>query len=264
MLELKGKYGTAKVFTDVVEESAVAQIVDMCNQPICEGLQIRMMPDVHAGFGCTVGTTMTIKDRVTPNLVGSDIGCGMETILIKEKRIEPQKFDKVVRSVVPSGAAVRRNAHRYNDEIDLSELYCYENIDRRGIELSLGTLGGGNHFVEVDKGSDGQLYIVIHSGSRHLGTVVAKHYQEAAFKQLKEEVPYYYSYCEGELFEKYIHDMKIVQEFAELNRKAMANDICKEIGLHVKDNFTTIHNYIDTESMILRNGKAFLSRAPGH
>ena len=289
MLELKGKYNSARVFTDVIGESAVAQIIELCCQPMSEGAQIRIMPDVHAGKGCTVGTTMTIKDKVVPNLVGVDIGCGMEVAMLKEKHIEPQKLDKVIRESVPAGFETRKKPHRFNERIDLTELYCYKEINPLYAEKSLGTLGGGNHFIEADKDDDGRIYIVIHSGSRHLGLEVANYYQEEAYKRLngsskrdidaliarmkaegKEkqiqseitklkntkftDVPKHLAYCEGELFGQYIHDMRIVQEFAMLNRKAMMDEIIKGMGLHIDGQFTTIHNYIDTEAMILRKG----------
>ena len=289
MLELKGKYNSAKVFTDVIGESAVAQIIELCCQPMSEGAQIRIMPDVHAGKGCTVGTTMTIKDKVVPNLVGVDIGCGMEVAMLKEKHIEPQKLDKVIRESVPAGFETRKKPHRFNERIDLTELYCYKEINPLYAEKSLGTLGGGNHFIEADKDGDGRIYIVIHSGSRHLGLEVANYYQEEAYKRLNgsskrdidalivkmkaegrekqiqteiaklkntkfTDVPKHLAYCEGELFEQYIHDMKLVQEFAMLNRKAMMDEIIKGMGLHIDEEFTTIHNYIDTDAMILRKG----------
>ncbi|MBR5089668.1 MAG: RtcB family protein [Ruminiclostridium sp.] len=289
MLELKGKYNSAKVFTDVIGESAVAQIIELCCQPMSEGAQIRIMPDVHAGKSCTVGTTMTIKDKVVANLVGVDIGCGMEVAMLKEKHIEPQKLDKVIRESVPAGFETRKKPHRFNERIDLTELYCYKEINPLYAEKSLGTLGGGNHFIEADKDDDGRIYIVIHSGSRHLGLEVANYYQEEAYKRLngsskkdidelikkmkaegKEkqiqteitklkntkftDVPKHLAYCEGELFEQYIHDMRIVQEFAMLNRKAIMDEIIKGMGLHIDGQFTTIHNYIDTEAMILRKG----------
>ena len=289
MLELKGKYNSAKVFTDVIGESAVAQIIELCCQPMSEGAQIRIMPDVHAGKGCTVGTTMTINDKVVPNLVGVDIGCGMEVAMLKEKHIEPQKLDKAIRESVPAGFETRKKPHRFNERIDLTKLYCYKEINPLYAEKSLGTLGGGNHFIEADKDDDGRIYIVIHSGSRHLGLEVADCYQEEAYKRLngsskrdidaliakmkaegKEkqiqteitklkntkftDVPKHLAYCEGELFEQYIHDMRIVQEFAMLNRKAMMDEIVKGMGLHIDEQFTTIHNYIDTEAMILRKG----------
>lgn len=289
MLELRGKYNSAKVFTDNIDQQAIAQIIELCSQPAAKDEKIRIMPDVHAGTGCTIGTTMTITDKAVPNLVGVDIGCGMETIVLKEKHIELQKLDKLIHEKIPSGFAIRRKPHRYAQQIDLSELFCIKFIDPIRAELSIGTLGGGNHFIEADKGSDGKLYIVIHSGSRHLGVETAKYYQNEAYrllnrssendkneliarlhsegkeKQIESElkklantkrtaVPKHLAYTEGELFRKYIHDMKLVQEFADINRRAMMDEIIKGMGLHVVDRFSTIHNYIDTDSMILRKG----------
>lgn len=289
MFILNGKYNSAKVFTDNIDETAIAQIIELCSQPMSEGAVIRIMPDVHAGSGCTVGTTMTITDKAIPNIVGVDIGCGMETVILKETHIELQKLDKLIYAKIPSGFAIREKPHRYADKIDLTKLYCYEHINHIRAERSIGTLGGGNHFIEADKGSDGRIYIIIHSGSRHLGVETAKYYQHEAYRrlngsskkdidaliaQLKAEgkqkqiqteitkvqntkrtaVPQHLAYTEGELFEQYIHDMKIVQEFAMLNRQAMMDEIIKGMGLHIADKFTTIHNYIDTENMVLRKG----------
>lgn len=289
MIVLNGKYNSAKVFTEIIDESSITQIISICNQKISENSKIRIMPDVHAGAGCTIGTTMTITDKVIPNLVGVDIGCGMETIKLKEKHIEVQKLDKLIYEKIPSGFDIRSKPHRYNEKIDLTKLYCYEHINHLRAEKSIGTLGGGNHFIEADKGSDGSIYIVIHSGSRHLGVETAKYYQEEAYnllngsskndidmlisklksegkeKQIQSEitklkntkytdVPKHLAYTEGELFEQYIHDMKIVQEFAMLNRKAIMDEIVKGMGFHITETFTTIHNYIDTENMILRKG----------
>lgn len=289
MIELRGRYGTAKVFTDIIDEKAVAQIIALLNQPMAEGQKIRIMPDVHAGAGCTIGTTMTITDKVVPNLVGVDIGCGMETVKLREKHIEVQKLDKLIYEKIPSGFGIRKKPHRYIGETDLSQLYCFDKINADRAELSLGTLGGGNHFIEADKGEDGSIYIVIHSGSRHLGVETASYYQKEAYRRLNgsamkdvdelverlkregkdrqiesaikalkntkhTDIPKELAYCEGDLFEMYIHDMKIVQQFAMLNRKAMMNEIIKGMGLHVDEQFTTIHNYIDTDSMILRKG----------
>ncbi|MDE5937272.1 MAG: RtcB family protein [Ruminococcus sp.] len=289
MIILDGKYNSAKIFTDIIDETAIAQIIELCSQPMSEGARIRIMPDVHAGAGCTIGTTMTITDKAIPNLVGVDIGCGMETIILKEKHIELQKLDKLIYEKIPSGFDIRQKPHRYNEKIDLTQLYCYKHINSVRAERSIGTLGGGNHFIEADKGSDGRIYIVIHSGSRHLGVETAKHYQNEAYRrlnrssqqdidiliaQLKAEgkqkqiqteiakiqnvkrtsVPKNLAYTENELFEQYIHDMKLVQEFAMLNRKAMMDEIIKGMGFHVTDQFTTIHNYIDTDRMILRKG----------
>lgn len=289
MIELNGKYNSAKVFTDVIDQGAISQIIELCNQPVSMNSNIAIMPDVHAGAGCTIGTTMTVTDKIVPNLVGVDIGCGMETVKLKEKHIELQKLDKLIYEKIPSGFDVRDKAHRYNDKICLTDLYCYEHINPIRAERSIGTLGGGNHFIEADKGEDGSIYIVIHSGSRHLGVETAKYYQEEAYKRLNgsskkdidelivrmksdgmekqiqseitklkntkfTDVPKHLAYCEGELFEQYIHDMKIVQQFAMLNRQAMMDEIIKGMHLHVAEQFTTIHNYIDTETMILRKG----------
>ena len=251
-----------------------------------------MMPDIHAGAGCTVGTTMTIKDKVVPNLVGVDIGCGMEIVKIRETRMIFQKLDKFIRENIPSGLEVRRTNHKYLVRTNLSELLCNENINLARAEKSIGTLGGGNHFIEVDQDSDGALYIVVHSGSRHLGLEVAQYYQEEGYKRLvkhnntvdecvdkiiekmknegksteissflqmvktskKITLPKTLAYVSGDLFEQYINDMKIVQSYAAVNRQAMIDDIVKGMKLHVEEQFTTIHNYIDTDKMILRKG----------
>ena len=289
MIEIKGKYNEAKIFTDVVESASIAQVQELCNQEFTAGSRIRLMPDIHAGAGCTIGTTMTITDTVVPNLVGVDIGCGMETIRITEKHLELQKLDKLIYEKIPSGFSVRDKAHKYLSQIDLDELYCREQIDIRRAEKSIGTLGGGNHFIEVNKDEEDNLYIVVHSGSRHLGVEVARYYQEEGYKVLngtddasiaqiidkmkaegrekeiqkeikrlknvkQTNIPKALAYVSGELFERYIHDMKIVQHFAKLNRMAMMDEIVKGMKLHIEEQFTTIHNYIDTESMILRKG----------
>ena len=184
MIELNGKYNSCKVFTDVVDENAVSQLIALLDQSMRAGQQIRIMPDVHAGAGCTIGTTMTITDKAVPNMVGVDIGCGMEVIRLKERHIEPQQLDKLIHRKIPAGFSIRKQPHRYNEQIDLTELYCYNRIDHSRAELSLGSLGGGNHFIEADKSEDGSIYIVIHSGSRHLGVEVASHYQEEAYQRL--------------------------------------------------------------------------------
>ena len=289
MIEIKGKYNEAKIFTDVVDSASIAQVQELCNQEFTAGSRIRLMPDIHAGAGCTIGTTMTITDTVVPNLVGVDIGCGMETIRITEKHLELQKLDKLIYEKIPSGFSVRDKAHKYLSQIDLDELYCREQIDIRRAEKSIGTLGGGNHFIEVNKDEEDNLYIVVHSGSRHLGVEVARYYQEEGYKVLngtddasiakiidkmkaegrekeiqkeikrlknvkQTNIPKALAYVSGELFERYIHDMKIVQHFAKLNRMAMMDEIVKGMKVHIEEQFTTIHNYIDTESMILRKG----------
>lgn len=289
MIELKGKYNEAKIFTDVVDEASISQVLLLLNQEFVSGSKIRLMPDIHAGAGCTIGTTMTIADKIVPNLVGVDIGCGMETIKINEPHIELQKLDKLIYEKIPSGFNVREKTHRYFDEINLEDLFCYKYIDPRRAEKSLGTLGGGNHFIEANKDDEGNIYVVVHSGSRHLGLEVAKYYQEEGYKSLngstkqdidaliaelktqgrereiqksvtalkntkRTNIPKQLAYVSGELFEQYIHDMKIVQRYAELNRQAMMDEIIKGMKVHVTEQFTTIHNYIDTKAMILRKG----------
>ena len=186
MIELKGRYNEARIYTDIVDEAVVSQVMLLLNQEFAAGSKIRFMPDVHAGAGCAVGTTMTVRDKIVPNLVGADIGCGMETVRIREKRMELQKLDKLIHEKIPSGYRVREKTHRYFEKIRLEDLYCCKHISAGKAEKSLGTLGGGNHFIEVDRDEDGNLYLVIHSGSRHLGLEVANYYQEAGYRVLKE------------------------------------------------------------------------------
>lgn len=257
MFTLKGKYNTATVFTDNIEQEAISQIINMLNQYAFRDSRVRIMPDVHAGKGCTVGTTMTITDKVVPNLVGSDIGCGMEVAFLGKVEIDFALLDEIIRKYIPSGFTIRGSNHRLCDQIDLSQLRCCGHINEMKSLRSLGTLGGGNHFIEVDRNDQGEYYLVIHSGSRHLGTEVAKYYQEQACKMLEasqETIPEDFAHCEGNLFDDYIHDMKIVQLFSVLNRKAMLEEIVSHLGIEVIDSFTTIHNYIDTDNMILRKG----------
>ncbi|MCI8332321.1 MAG: RtcB family protein [Clostridiales bacterium] len=257
MIEIKGTYNTAKIYTDTLEGSAEGQILTMCNQPFTKDSKIRIMPDVHAGKGCTIGTTMTIGDKVVPNLVGVDIGCGMETVKLKTKRPELPKLDSFIRQNIPSGMSVRESPHRSHGRIDLDELRCIKKLDIRRAKESLGTLGGGNHFIEVDSDGD-DLYLVIHTGSRNLGKKVAEYYQERAYKSLggrdQEDIPYELAYLEGQDLEDYLNDMAIMQNYASLNRQ-----IIKEVildGMKWKDEgcFSTIHNYIDIEAGILRKG----------
>ena len=184
--EIKGAYNTAKIYTDIVDETALIQIKSLCDQEYVKDLRIRIMPDVHAGAGCTIGTTMTIRDAVAPNLVGVDIGCGMETIQVKNRHIEPERLDKLIYERIPSGYEIRKEPHKFNEQIDLEQLRCKKEarLNLQRAVLSLGTLGGGNHFIEADQDEDGNLYLVVHSGSRHLGLEVAKYYQEQAYKEL--------------------------------------------------------------------------------
>lgn len=256
MIELKGKYNTAKIFTDALENAAEGQIKKLLDQDFTSGSQIRIMPDIHAGAGCTIGTTMTITDKVVPNLVGVDIGCGMETVKLKNKRINLPELDSFIHNNIPAGFDIRDSAHKYINDARLYELKCAEHINIQRGELSLGTLGGGNHFIEIDKDDDGSLYLIVHSGSRNIGLQAAQFYQDAAFKSFGREsdIPYELAYCEGDLLNDYLHDMAIMQEFADLNRRAITDSILKGCKLKEEDRFTTIHNYIDLEFGILRKG----------
>ena len=161
MLEVQGKYNQAKIFTDVVDQDSIAQVIELCNQEFTSGSRIRLMPDIHAGAGCTIGTTMTITDKVVPNLVGVDIGCGMETCRVREEHMELQKLDKLIHERIPSGFEVRQKAHRYLSQINLEELCCARHVDLLRAEKSVGTLGGGNHFIEVDRDEEGRLYVIV-------------------------------------------------------------------------------------------------------
>ncbi len=292
MFELNGKYNTCKVFTDNCDNETISQLTTLLNQEFVKNSQIRIMPDVHAGKGCVIGTTMTLTDKVCPDLVGVDIGCGIYTIKLKEKSVDLNLLDKVIRQYVPSGFDIRDKAiaSSHVDEI-------IANVDVDKAIKSLGTLGGGNHFIEVDKDSEGFLWLVIHTGSRHLGIEVCDHYQNLAYKRLTEEaaggnihtltqelvekltregkqkeiskaitalkneyktkhpdVPFELAYVKDQDFKDYIHDMKLAQTHALINREVIAKVITKKMDLHVVESFQTIHNYIDTEHMILRKG----------
>lgn len=284
MIEVRGKYNGAKIFTDNVEEGAISQIIELCNQEFVRESMIRVMPDTHAGAGCTIGTTMTIKDKIVPNLVGVDIGCGMEVIKIKNSHVELEKLDKVIHEFIPVGFDIRKKEHEYADNIDFEALKCRKHINVNRARLSIGTLGGGNHFIEVNRDED-NIYVVVHSGSRHLGKQAAEYYQELGYKSLvninqikddivnrlkaegrekdiqtelsKMDVPKiskHLAYVEGENYNNYLNDMKIIQQYAVYNRKAIMDEIVKRMKLKVTEQFTTIHNYIDLDSMILRKG----------
>lgn len=291
MIEIHGKYNTAICYTNVMDESARQQIQDMCDQRLFAESRIRIMPDVHAGTGCTIGTTMTLTDMAVPSLVGVDIGCGMETVRLAERKIDFDRLDQVIRAEIPSGNSVRAVPHDMMKEIDLCALRCFPSISMDRAALSLGTLGGGNHFIEVDRDEEGCLYLVIHSGSRNLGAQTASHYRRLGWKSMRrvsdesrleligrlksegrrqdidaalraqtdsfqapDDIPEKFAYVKDQNLRDYIHDMRIVQRYAQLNRQAMTRTILESMGLTEADRFTTIHNYIDTESMILRKG----------
>lgn len=289
MIEVKGAYATAKVFTDRVDAQSLAQVQTLCDQPFVAGSQIRLMPDVHAGAGCTIGTTMTITDKIVPNLVGVDIGCGMETVRLRQRDLGLAALDAFIKANIPAGFCVRNAPHPYMGQIDLRALRCAKSVTMARAIRSIGTLGGGNHFIEVDRDDEGNLYLVVHTGSRHPGLQVAQHYQAAAWRDLAREpglrldvaiarqkasgrrqeiqtlvedfaakhrdiVPKALAYVSGPLFDDYLHDMRLMQRFAALNRRAIVDTLLEGLRLEAEDRFTTIHNYIDLEARILRKG----------
>ena len=289
MIRIQGKVSEAICFAKVIEDEAIAQIQRMCDYPLSN--KIRIMPDVHAGKGCTIGTTMTITDKAVPNIVGVDIGCGMFTVNIGNEDIDFAKFDEAAH-FIPSGTDVWEGRQtRY----DLTQLICYRELkDSRRIERSIGTLGGGNHFIEIDRSRSGVNYLVVHSGSRNLGKQVAEHYQriaidlakgldeyfrqrdeiiktykeqgrrteiQSALKELKKHrqetepsVPEDLCFLHDNYLADYLHDIKICQDFAKLNREKIAEVLLSRTGITASDSFHTVHNYIDTDEMILRKG----------
>ncbi len=291
MLEIKGKVNTAVCYAKIIDDGAVEQIRRMCDYELTEGSKIRIMPDVHAGKGCTIGTTMTVSDKACPNIVGVDIGCGMYTVKLNDETLDFERIDDACH-YIPSGMNVWDGR---KEHFDLTELRCFRSLkDSKRLERSLGTLGGGNHFVEIDKATDGTFYLVIHSGSRNLGKQVAEIYQQlavdlhmgkenyfiqrdeiirsykeqgrrgeiqSALKALKNSyeiqelsVPEDICWLYGSFLEDYLHDVEICQRFARRNRELMAEVILGRTGMTSSDSFHTIHNYIDTDEMILRKG----------
>ena len=289
MFEIKGKVNTALCYAKVVEDEAIEQIRRMCDYEFTEGCQIRIMPDVHSGKGCTIGTTMTIIDKAVPNIVGVDIGCGMYTLNLGKGEIDFEKLDEAAH-FVPSGMNIWEGRQ---EKFDLQELRCYRSLkNTKWLERSLGTLGGGNHFIEVDEAADGTKYLVIHTGSRNLGKQVAEIYQQLAIDLNKGKETYFAQrdaiireykaagrkaeiqkaleeiswakreatmpedlcYLYGTFFEDYMHDVEICQRFARRNREKIAEVLLARTGMTGTDGFHTIHNYIDTDEMILRKG----------
>ena len=289
MMEIKGQVNTAICFAKVIEDEAIEQIRRMCDYEFTTGSQIRIMPDVHAGKGCTIGTTMTVKDKAVPNIVGVDIGCGMYTVNLGQVEIDMEQMDGAAH-FIPSGLNVWEGR---KERFDLLDLRCYRGLkDARRLERSLGTLGGGNHFVEIDQSADGTKYLVIHSGSRNLGKQVAEFYQRLAIdlskgkeeyfarrdaliaeykaagrrkeieKALKElrwkehepTIPEDLCFVYGQYLEDYLHDVELCQRFARRSRELMAEIILQRLGIEAVDAFHTIHNYSDTDEMILRKG----------
>lgn len=289
MLEIKGKLNTAVCYAAVIEEEAIEQIRRMCDYEFTEGSRIRIMPDVHAGKGCTIGTTMTVTNKAVPNIVGVDIGCGMYTVNLGKGDIDFRKLDEAAH-YVPSGMNVWEGRQ---ERFDLTGLKCYRSLkNTKWLERSLGTLGGGNHFIEVDRAGDGTNYLVIHTGSRNLGKQVAEYYQQLAidlnkgketyfaerdaiireykaagrkseiqaalnaisWKKREATMPEDLCFLYGTFFEDYLADVEICQRFAKRNREKIAEILLERTGMTGIDAFHTIHNYIDTDEMILRKG----------
>lgn len=291
MSEIKGKINTAVCYATVVEDEAIEQIRRMCDHEFTRSSRIRIMPDVHAGKGCTIGTTMTITDKAVPNIVGVDIGCGMYTVELGKINIDFEKVDEAAH-YIPSGREVWEGR---TERFDLTGLRCYRNLKQaKRLERSLGTLGGGNHFIEIDTADDGTKYLVIHSGSRNLGKQVAELYQalavdlnagkenyfekrdelirtykeqcrrkdiQTALKAMEKEwqakeptIPADLCFLYGTYLEDYLHDVEICQKFAKRSREKMAEIILDRTGMTAASSFHTIHNYIDTNEMILRKG----------
>ena len=281
-----------KIFTKNIEQEAIDQINELLNQEAFKDSKIRIMPDVHAGKGCVVGFTGNLGDKVIPNIVGVDIGCGMLCVELGKVGLNLGRLDSIIRQYVPSGM----NVHEKQEcKFDLEQLYCFKELKNKDnwLEKSLGTLGGGNHFIEIDVDEDNNKYLVIHTGSRNLGKQVAEIYQNKAIeycsykKEMQEEkekvireykkqgrqkeiqdalirinkkyegktkLPKDLCYLESKLRDEYLHDMKICQEFATENRSYIAYIICVKMNLISKDYFETIHNYISFEDNIVRKG----------
>lgn len=288
-MKIKGKYGSAILYATYVDDVTKEQVLELMNQRFVEKLNVRIMADCHAGAGCVIGTTMNIIDSCVPNLVGVDIGCGMLTINLGKVEIDLPKLDKFITNNIPSGEDVYETAQEM--EVNIRELYCYENLKhKKRFDCSVGTLGGGNHFIEIDKDDEGNLYLVIHTGSRNLGKQVCEYYMKVAESKLmnrcgdviketvdrlksqgkthiiqaeinkikanydgvnKDLLPLY-----GEDFQNYLHDMNICQKFAWENRETIAAKILQHLGLSFKNSvyFHTVHNYINMNDMILRKG----------
>ena len=293
MIEIKRNNGDiVKVFAETFENEAWEQVKKLANYSAYDNSIIRIMPDAHAGKGCTVGTTMTLHNMVTPNLVGVDIGCGVLVVNLGNIEIDFEKLDKTIKRFVPAGFDIHEQAWGKDDELE--DLICFNSIDYSRAIHSIGTLGGGNHFVSIEQSqTNGDKYLVIHTGSRNLGVQVCKFYQDLAFRKLNEmseikkqvsneviakckaegrqkDIPTELkkalanikkpsadkelAHLEGDDFKNYIHDMEIVQKFAALNRATIAKIILQKMGWKELDRFETIHNYIDIKNMILRKG----------
>lgn len=256
MQKISGKYANAAVYANNIETYALAQIQMICDFEAAEGSRICVMPDVHPGKVGPVGFTMTLMDKVMPNLVGTDIGCGISYARIGKRNVEFQKLDKVIRECIPAGGKVRNEAHRNSFDFDFDDLICKTAVNEARGRLSLGSLGSGNHFIELDMDEGGNLYLVVHSGSRHLGKEVTEHYLQQGKQVLKKNglsVPYEMTWLEGKLMDSYIHDVNVVTGYAMLNREIILSEICKKMKWKLDYFGECIHNYVDS-NLILRKG----------
>lgn len=253
MKTIQGTYASAQIFTTLQEATAidpyaVSQLQRICDMDISSGCSIRVMPDVHPGKVGTIGLTMTVGQKIMPNLIGIDIGCGMTMARVSGRKNEWQKLDSVIRENVPSGFQIRGRAHHLAEDFDLDALNCASHIRREKALLSLGSLGGGNHFIEAGTDGEGNLYIIVHSGSRHLGKEVTEYYLQEGQRLLKEkglEIPYELTWLDGSLMRDYLHDLQTVQEFASLNRQIILSELIKGMKWKTLDTWECIHNYVD-------------------
>ena len=254
MMVLKGKYNEAVIFTDQVADNAKEQIIRLLDNKAFEGAKIRIMPDVHFGVGCVIGFTMNVTDKVVPNLVGVDIGCGVYTVELKDERIDFASMDQVIYEVIPHGFKVHKSVderrRKLGREIGIEDVSV--SVDKDRAYRSIGTLGGGNHFIEVGKGDTGKHYLFIHSGSRHFGLQIAKAHQKIAQKKYPEQKDL--AYLSGEDKTRYLKDMQIAQHYAKVNREEMAKVLIDKLHLKVNCTFDTVHNYISEDDWILRKG----------
>lgn len=265
MIQIKGKYSDARIMCigdpgENVESYAIAQVQMIADSEVSKGCDICVMPDVHPGKVGPIGLTMTVKDSVIPSLVGVDIGCGMSMVMLGKIKKDFQKLDTIIRERVPAGFNIRKTEHVMAEEFNIEELACVKSVRKKKGSLSLGTLGGGNHFIEVDDDEDGNSYLTVHSGSRILGKEIADYYIKAAYDLLwkngRNDVPIEMSYLIGDLLSKYLHDSQLAQEYAALNRQIIIREICKGMKWKPKDGYSCVHNYIDQtgDSIILRKG----------
>lgn len=270
-MELSGKCTDAKIFTvnnsdTAIDQHSLAQIQAYIDTEVAKNCKIRIMPDVHAGKGCVIGFTSTVGESIMPAVIGVDIGCGVTVAKLKAgSRLEPQKLDKVIRENIPVGFAIRDKDETYLKFKPLEDLRCDINTEKSN--RALGTLGGGNHFIEVDKDDEGNLYLVVHSGSRNTGLKVAEYYmkkgQEVIKQELGEHVPPEAVWIQGELMEDYLHDMVIMQEYAAMNRDIIIRLIAQGMKWKIEYTKESVHNYIDMKAEVPMIRKGAISAKEG-